>query len=123
MVCMRYVTARFVIDKHIHIRQRVERTPPTVSGSGDSLVDRIARTWSMAEEQQKPDSPGLDSPADDTGSQQGALLQLLGELRAELDRILASLPASAAADVTSSQESIGPERDDSRSDKTDDPQD
>lgn len=76
----------------------------------------------MAEEQQKPDSPGLDSPADDTGSQQGALLRLLGELRAELDRILASLPASAAADATSSQESVGPERDDSRSDKTDGPQ-
>lgn len=77
----------------------------------------------MAEEQQKPDSPGLDSPTDEPGQRQGALLHLLGELRAELDRILASLPTSATADVTSSQESVGPERDDSRSDKTDDPQD
>ncbi|HSE57466.1 MAG TPA: hypothetical protein VLA99_02075 [Nitrospiraceae bacterium] len=76
----------------------------------------------MAEEQPKPDSPRLDSPTDEPGQRQGALLQLLGELRAELDRILASLPASAAADVTSSQESVGPERDDSRSDKTDGPQ-
>lgn len=76
----------------------------------------------MAEEQQKPDSPGLDSPVDEPGQRQGALLQLLGELRAELDRILASLPASAAPAVTSSEESVGPERDDSRSDKTDGPQ-
>lgn len=76
----------------------------------------------MAEEQPKPDSPGLNSPTDEPGQRQRALLQLLGELRAELDRILASLPASAAADVTSSQESVGPERDDSRSDKTDRPQ-
>lgn len=80
----------------------------------------------MAEEQQKPDSPWLDSPTDEPGQRQGALLQLLGELRAELDRILASLPASAAADVAysqepPSQESVEPEPDSSCSDETNGP--
>ena len=77
----------------------------------------------MAEEQQKPDSPGLDHPADEPSSSQGALLRLLEELRAELDRILASLPTSVAADVTASQESMGQERDHSRSGQTGAPQD
>jgi hypothetical protein len=73
----------------------------------------------MAEEQQKPDLPEPDGPADESWPQQGALLRLLGELRTELDRILASLPASAAADVTSAQESMRDERDRSHGDRTD----
>lgn len=77
----------------------------------------------MAEEQQKPDLPGLDSPVDECSPSQGALLRLLGELRAELDRILASLPTSTATDVTASQASMRPERDHSRNDQTGDPQD
>lgn len=74
----------------------------------------------MAEERQQPDSPGLGAPADEPSPSQGALLRLLGELRAELDRILASLPTSAPADVASSQESVGHEPDYSHGDKTND---
>jgi hypothetical protein len=77
----------------------------------------------MAEEPQKPHSPRLGIPADEPSPSQGALLRLLGELRAELDRILASLPASTPADVTSSQKPMEHEQDHSYSDKTKDPQD
>lgn len=74
----------------------------------------------MAAEEHKPDSPGLDSPAHELSPSQGALLHLLGELRAELDRILASLPASTPADVGASQKPIAQGLDHSRSDKRDD---
>lgn len=77
----------------------------------------------MTEEQQQPESPQLNTAPDESSRPHGDLLRLLGELRAELDRILASLPASARADVTSSQEPMGQERDHSHSDKTDAPQD